>query len=330
MCLKILIKTLQFNMYIKQVVIWGHKLHSHTHSYIHNGFYIGLKKLGFKTLWFDDNDNIEDINFSNSLFITEHQVNKKIPLRDDCLYLTHYIDNGDYKGIPKENIIILKVSLRDFKEKDPKNVNYKPLLKYGQKHEYHAKIDDYNCLYMYWATDLLPHQIDDNINNINNIKSANEINFVGSMTKVWREFSNICKGNNIKFNNYGATFSVNSHNNISVEQNIELMKKSIIAPALQDDMQIFYNYIPCRIFKNISYGKMGITNNHVVNELFNNTLIYDSNLIELIKKSLAFNYVPNKNEIIVNLMKHVRDNHTYINRINTIINYINEYTNFKM
>jgi hypothetical protein len=73
---------------------------------------------------------------------------------------------------------------------------------------------------------------------------------------------------------------------------------------------------------------MGITNNPVVNELFNNLLIYDDNLIELIKKSLAFNYVPNKNEVIINLMKYVRDNHTYINRINTIMKYINEYTNF--
>ena len=44
---------------------------------------------------------------------------------------------------------------------------------------------------------------------------------------------------------------------------------------------------------------MGITNNQVVNQLFNNSLIYDDNLIELIKKSLAFNNHPNKNDIIV-------------------------------
>jgi hypothetical protein len=316
-------------MDIKQVVIWGHKLHSHTHSYIHNGFYIGFKHLGFKTLWFDDNDNVKNINFSNTLFITEHQVNKKIPLRKDCLYLTHYIDEGDYVGIPKENIIILKVSLRDFKEKDPINVVYESL-KYGQKHEYHAKIDDYNCLYMYWATDLLPEQIDININNINNINTSNEINFVGTMTKIWKDFAYICKINNINFNNYGATFNVNSHNNVSIQQNIELMKKSIIAPALQDERQVFYNYIPCRIFKNISYGKMGITNNPLVNQLFDYSLIYDNNLTDLIKKSFAFDKSPNKNDIIVNLMKHVRDNHTYINRINTINRYINEQTKFKI
>jgi hypothetical protein len=316
-------------MQIKKIIIWGHKLHSHTHSYIHNGFYLGFKKLGFETLWFDDNDDVRNIDFSNSLFITEHQVNKKIPLQKDCLYLTHYADDNDYKGIPKENIILLKVSLRDFKEKDKKDTVYKQL-DYGQKHEYYSKINEYNCLYMYWATDLLPEEIDINIQNIDNVKTNNEINFVGSMTNIWGQFKYICDINKIKFNNYGATFNINSTNNISIGQNTELIKKSIIAPALQDNGQISNNYIPCRIFKNISYGKMGVTNNPIVNELFDNKLICDLNLVNLINKAVQFESYSNKNEIIVNLMKYVRDNHTYINRINTIIKYVNEYTNFKI
>ena len=156
---------------IKQVVIYGHKLHSHTHSYIHNGFYIAFKHLGYKTYYFDDNDDVSNHDFSNTLFITEHQVNKKIPLRNDCLYLTHYIDEGDYVGVPKENIIILKVSLRDFYECDKgKNLNYVELNYDDIKHEYYAVDNDgYNCLYMYWATDLLPEEIDKNMQNLNMI-----------------------------------------------------------------------------------------------------------------------------------------------------------------
>ena len=34
-----------------------------------------------------------------------------------------------------------------------------------------------------------------------------------------------------------------------------LIQESIIAPALQTDWQVEHEYIPCRIFKNISYGK---------------------------------------------------------------------------
>jgi len=57
-------------------------------------------------------------------------------------------------------------------------------------------------------------------------------------------------------------------------------------------------------------------------------LIFDNNLLELLRKGIQFEYLPNKNEKVIKLMEHVRDNHTYINRINTIMKYINEYTNF--
>jgi hypothetical protein len=315
-------------MKINQVVIWGHKLHSHTHSYIHNGFFIAFKKLGFKTYYFDDNDDVTNHDFSNSLFITEHQVNKKIPLRQDCLYVTHYIDEGDYIGIPKENIIILKVTLRDFVEKEQHlNLNYIEL-QYGQKYEYHAVDNGYNSLYMYWATDLLPEEINENMKNIDNIKNENEINFIGCMTNKWAELSYICNQYGIRFNNYGGTFNIYSNRNVSVKDNMGLIQKSIIAPALQDDEQISKQYIPCRIFKNISYGKMGITNNKIVNELFDNKLIYDTNIHQLFLKSVDFERINNKKEIILELMNHVKENHTYINRSNTIIKYIHEYTNF--
>ena len=312
---------------IKQVVIWGHKLHSHTHSYIHNGFFIAFKSLGYKTFWFDDSDNVVDFDFKNTLFITEHQVNKKIPLCNDCLYLTHYIDECDYVTVPKENIIMLKVSLRDFVEKDDKNCIYKQL-NYGNKHEYYSKINGYNCLYMYWATDLLPEEINVNINNINNIKLSNEINFIGSTSDVSRIMQQLCHQNNIKFNKYGGTFNVNSTSNVSVDNNVKLIQNSLISPALQDESQIKCNYIPCRIFKNISYGKMGITNNPIVNDLFDNKLIYDNDLVSLLNKGFEFETRSDKKNTIVKLMEHVRDNHTYINRIKTIINYISEYTSF--
>jgi len=71
----------------EKVIIWGHKLHSHTHSYIHNAFYIAFKHMGYETYWFDDKDDVKKFDFSNSLFLTEGQVDKKIPLREDCIVL---------------------------------------------------------------------------------------------------------------------------------------------------------------------------------------------------------------------------------------------------
>ena len=75
-----------------KIVIWGHKLHSHTHSYIHYGYWRAADYLGHEVYWYDDKDNVYDEDFSNSIFITEHQVCKNIPLRKDCKYFIHNSD----------------------------------------------------------------------------------------------------------------------------------------------------------------------------------------------------------------------------------------------
>ena len=40
-------------MDLNKVIIWGHELHNHTHSYIHNAFYRTFKYLGYNVYWFN-------------------------------------------------------------------------------------------------------------------------------------------------------------------------------------------------------------------------------------------------------------------------------------
>lgn len=68
----VLMVFLAFSPFLKgaefdKVVIWGHKFGTHTHSYIHNGFYIAFKHLGYDTYWFDNLDDVSEFDFSNTL-----------------------------------------------------------------------------------------------------------------------------------------------------------------------------------------------------------------------------------------------------------------------
>ena len=101
---------------------------------------------------------------------------------------------------------------------------------------------------------------------------------------------------------------------------MNLIKNSLFAPALQFEWQVNKEYIPCRIFKNISYGKMGITNNSAVNDIFDNQLIFDKDLKTLANKCVVFNNLPKNIKIkqIIKLMNIVKDKHTYVSRINSI------------
>ena len=62
---------------IKQVIIWGHKLHSHTHSYVHEGFYRAFLHLGYSVFWFDNNDDISEVDFHESLLLPKGKLMKK-------------------------------------------------------------------------------------------------------------------------------------------------------------------------------------------------------------------------------------------------------------
>jgi hypothetical protein len=295
-------------MDIQQVVLWGHKLHSHTHSYIHNAYVIAFKHLGYKTLWLDNNDDISGIDFTGTFFITEGQVHQNMPVRNDCYYVLHNCDMKRYSDLPERQYMYLQVYTHDVVKKHfATPIDVSELSYYKEKD---------NCLWIPWATDLLPHQIDENIAKLKSgeFKNHNMVSFVGSMTRPWAFIKQFCDNNNIRFF---------KPSNLSVEDNIRFTQASIVAPAVQDDWQCTNGYIPCRIFKNISYGKMGITNNSAVYTLYNRNIIYDENIDELMRKGLAFESLPFEERVnrLVPLMEMTRDKHTYLNRIQSLFDF---------
>ena len=288
------------------IIIWGHKLHSHTHSYIHYGFNKAFTYLGYKCYWLDEKDDLTNISLENSLIITEGQADNNIPICEKAFYVLHNCNGSKYSSIPKKNKINLQVYTKDCTEK----YNAKPL---PTEHGFY--LDD--CIIIYWGTDLLPYEINSNILKLSTFEIKKEINFVGMPTAPWDNVKNYCIKNGIKYNNYGG---FNKDTNVSCKDNMILIQNSILAPSFQESWQVQNHYVPCRIFKNISYGKMGITNNEYVNKIFNNKLIYEKDIDTALDKGINFN---NKEELI-NLMKEVRDKHTFINRINAIFWLLNK------
>jgi hypothetical protein len=318
---------------IKKVIIWGHVLHTHTHSYIHNAFYNAFKYLGYDTYWFDDTTNVADFDFSHSLFISEHQVDNRIPKRNDCLYIIHFLEIHKYANLPRANIIDLKCAFRDMKrEKEADtSIDFTPL---NDKHfEFYRKKQAELTYYMMWATDIFPDKIQHNIDNLAGIAAKRNtaiVNYIGHHLRGRKEdIDRIYENTNITLFKYGGTFQRNHPLNKTIDENMELIQVSNIAPAFQtDSSQIRDNYVPCRIFKNISYGRMGITNSKFVNALFNNKLICDENFHACVAEGIAFESQPNKLAVIKELMEYVRDNHTYIQRISAMKEFINQHTSF--
>jgi len=317
-------------MNYKNILIIGHELHSHTHSYIFNGIYKALIALNYNVDWIQNDDDINKIKslipskIQYDIIITELYYNKNIPLIENCIYIiqqpflelfkksdnsyeTDDFMKSYFRNISKQNIILWRPYMNIYAD------NFFEVY----------KENEYTIIVTPWATDLLPYEINENIKNLESFNIKDISNFIGMPLKYNEELKDTLIKHNIDYAVYGGTFDKNSNRNKSIEENMKLIQESIIAPALQSDEQIEKNYIPCRIFKNISYGKMGITNNEAVYKFFNKKIIYSKNIAELVDKSLEFNKNENRFNIIKELMIEVRDNHTYINRINFIIDFLN-------
>lgn len=294
-----------------KIVLWGHKLHHNTFYYINYAYERTFKYLGYDVYWFDDNDDTSHFDFNNSLFFTEGQVDKKIPSRDDCFYVLHNCDYEKYKDLfSKNKAIHMQVYTDD-------------VLKYNC-----VKISDFiyadyigKCIYFPWATDLLPPEIELNKPSKVFNRESNTINWVGTIggerfgnIDQINPFKKACQENNINFNQTML---------VSMTDNINLIKASYMAPTITGKWQSEVGYIPCRIFKNISYGQMPLTNSSHIYELFHHKVIYNHNTYQLFydaKNSLEKMLL----EELHSLMDFVKDNHTYLNRIDTIITFINK------
>jgi hypothetical protein len=179
------------------------------------------------------------------------------------------------------------------------------------------------CLYMPWATNLLPYQIEAVKKALPQIQKEKQAYWIGTIgdgrfgnRKQLGPFISACQENHISFicPNPSAT-------GMDDEQHQRLIMSAYLAPAIVGEWQQKVGYIPCRIFKNISYGQMGITNSRHVYELFERKIVYNPDSYELFYdarerlRTLTL-------EDIYELMDFVKTKHTYINRIDTILDFL--------
>lgn len=223
---------------------------------------------------------------------------------------SQYIDNNrlfwHYYYIPEKN------TENDIDNKSNENYTY--------------KIQPTNELHMAWATNILPEDIDQNISLVKQgIELKRGTYFCGT---IWHtnekeviEWKTTC----IK-NRFNCVFD-NEKDDSKHQQKI---REALLSPAFQGATQresAEWFYIPCRILKNISFGSLGITNNPGVYKVFKDYLIiYDEDMEKLYDKSIDYRKYAEKNpeeyiEKMVEVMEFVRDHHTYLNRINDLIQF---------
>lgn len=321
-----------------RVIVWGFKptkegIYKNTVGYVWNGFFRGFKALGFETYWFSDDDYDPSFDYSNCIFIAEAWDSKSIPIEKTSIYYVHCAyDPAKYVGKVKKfidmryNQKFMNHPNYVFTRNKEDDVKLGPCCYYQESTNktIHLKngfvdydVEDYDKVYTNWATDLLPDEMDENDIYL---ERENVVVFLGTVydgqyTNIpeLQEFSEVCKKNDINFlvnpYSYGS-------DQISIDDYIANYKRSLFGLDLRGRDNIETGYIPCRVFKNASYGLLSTTNSEEIYKEMEGYCVYNHSVTQLFydamdkRKDLEF---------VKKSFDYVKENHTFINRCSDIL-----------
>lgn len=303
-----------------KVVIWGHKLldarTANTFAFIHDSWYKTFKHMGYDVLWLDNSDDISGLDLSNCLFFTEGQVDQNLPVLPTCKYVIHNCNLDKYRSV-LPNVLNLQVYTHDCLSRGVVAIDEEQLCFYQAEADF-SRADhccDNRTIYQPWATNLLPHEIDPDNTIAMRYPRQKRIFWVGSiMGGTHRNDDKIAdlvacaKAYDVQF----------IHAKLQNDLQPRAIAESWIAPALQGAWQVEKGYVPCRVFKNLSYGRMTPTNSKTVYDLFEQKLVYSSDTVEMYAKGQAWEADPDS-KVLRDLIQKVKHKHTFVNRIENIL-----------
>ena len=323
-----------------KIIIWGYPLHSHTQSYIHEGWEKGFKHLGYETYWFHDDNYPKNFDYNNCIFIAEGYGDKNIPLVSTSTYFVNFCINPSKYLERGCRLLDLRFNVFELNDCNYNmTVDFNKLIKVGPcvyyepdsndsclSDKYKKNIGGYESVYLSWATNLLPNEFyfDDA-----SIERERVVYWLGSVAE-----SNINEINKFVTTLYkeGVKFYHNDpwKNPLDESDIKRYTQKSFMSPDLRGSAyraningkpdtgsnHKLIGYIPCRIFKNIAYGQLGVTNSRRVHDLFEGNIIYNDD-----ESNIFYDAVPHLTNVkmIREQMKFVQSYHTYVNRCNDLL-----------
>ena len=256
----------------KRVVIWGLRSEFHTHRYIHKHFYDTLGKLGVPRLWLDDSAANQSLIEPGDLVIAVGVAGEYLVAKENVDYCLHNFDPSDeiHSSINPQNDILLQVYVR--------SVNSA-----GEKWDEVTIFDKARrTLYQPWGTDLLAEEF--------RRPKYCKIPIIFWVGSIWNNELN--QGNSEEIAQLRRILRNRKIKFIQLQRvpdliNVFAVRHSRVAPAIGGRWQVENDYLPCRMFKNISYGQLGVSNVRKFADLLGDSFVAGETIEELVENALG-------------------------------------------
>ena len=281
---------------IERVVVCGENLY-HPDSYINYGFYNAFIELGYDTYWIHER-NLDKMNSSmdtNTLYIVNDTKNNHvIPVNKSNYYVIIKSDPLRFRSIDKHRVHLLEYSTT------------LDLNSYTKLEDYIYEYRRKRIIVMPYASMLTPNQIIENLNNY--VEKDDRENTV----VLTRHYDNNIQNEIINTN----STRLNIKKLITLDNEVDLIRKIRFSCCYASDQ----TKIDYKTITHCSYGTMCITNSLLTHDFFKSKLCYLADTSTLDSTIDSF-YSSIKKEDIFDLIEFIINNHTFINRIQTIFTY---------
>ncbi len=285
--------------------IWGLNDFSHSHSYIHANFFNVLKRNRIKVEWLENRVSNNERVKPNSIVLFVNHDSQNLRFLSNRFYIGHNCHEvGPFqdflKAFPERALNYLFHSNEVTGKKDPS----------GSIAKYDATIRTISQPY---GTPL--DEIQFNSDPIT-VTSKGIENWVGS---VWQDekgggnltllsdFSKEIGKHEVKLRAIELGFLARTKINVFLER--KLIRESFLAASLHTKHQVESDYLACRAFKAISFGRVLHTNQEAFHQIFFDSVNASKDLKTLIEKALEFS--PQESKTMHKNSLEILRNYTY-------------------
>jgi hypothetical protein len=255
----------------KRVVAWGGKSgDQHSHRWIFDGLTNAARKMGMHAAWFNDTAEEAELVKPGDLVFTINIWAEHLPLVQGAKYVAHNLDGTHplFWDVRERDWIRWQVYTDSAKGEQLGSCRY--------------WIAENRTLIQPWGADLFAEEFYEPVFN----PHSREAVFVGA---VWNTDGQGNSGTIVELKTELAKNKLRfvHRTQISQDEMLASIRAARIAPAFAGPWQVENNYLPCRVFKNSSYGQLVVTNVPRFRDLYGAASLEGGSIPTLVSEAMS-------------------------------------------
>tara|TARA_A100000164_G_C21941839_1_gene791228 strand:- start:3645 stop:4688 length:1044 start_codon:yes stop_codon:yes gene_type:complete len=289
----------------------------HTNTYFFEGFYKAAKFLNLNAYWIDNQEDLENVVDDKTIVLCEGSYFPDLNKKLNCKYVLHSIPSNWTERYSELSARKQCLHLDLFKNKALKHSKIDELTYFDEK-EF--------TLYQPWAGNLMPSEIVD-IDYLKNI----DYKYSYYIGLLYGDGSHKAKALNHSLSSSKKRTQIKCVTGASHFTTQELTLKSSICLDIRYDHHLEIGYVPCRIFKTLSFGREIYVNSKYIKDYlknipfvkyYKNEECLKNQYDKFCSMNASIREVFYKEKMLT--LNKIKEKHTFVNRLNNILRVFSE------